>query len=46
MQGHSDSQGFRGLDMEDQDLVMLDADTAGYASRVFKGPSPNRPEEA
>ncbi|MFE9240576.1 hypothetical protein [Streptomyces sp. NPDC007007] len=32
--------GFRGLDIEDQDMVMLDADTAGYASRVLKGPLP------
>ncbi|MGW4517102.1 hypothetical protein ACWEO4_35125 [Streptomyces sp. NPDC004393] len=31
-------RGFRGLDIEDQDMVMLDADTAGYASRVLKGP--------
>ncbi|MEU4587748.1 hypothetical protein AB0F92_37800 [Kitasatospora aureofaciens] len=30
--------GFRGLAIEDQDMVMLDADTAGYASRVLKGP--------
>lgn len=29
---------FRGLDIEDQDMVMLDADTAGYVSRVLKGP--------
>lgn len=33
-------KGFRGLDIEDQDMVMLDADTAGYASRVLKGPLP------
>lgn len=30
--------GFRGLDIQGQDMVMLDADTAGYASRVLKGP--------
>ncbi|MFI7128432.1 hypothetical protein ACIBQ1_22205 [Nonomuraea sp. NPDC050153] len=29
---------FRGLDIEDQDMVMLDADAAGYASSVLKGP--------
>ncbi|MFD8670296.1 hypothetical protein ACFV1U_33540 [Streptomyces microflavus] len=33
-------RGFRGLDVEDQDMVMLDADTAGYVSRVLKGPLP------
>ncbi|MEU5287409.1 hypothetical protein N7925_24620 [Streptomyces sp. CA-278952] len=32
--------GFRGLDVEDQDMVMLDADTAGYVSRVLVGPLP------
>ncbi|AUY47925.1 hypothetical protein [Streptomyces sp. CB01881] len=31
---------FRGLDIEDQDMVMLDADTAGYATRVLQGPLP------
>ncbi|MBQ1116425.1 hypothetical protein ACH4MN_31995 [Streptomyces anulatus] len=31
-------KGFRGLDVEDQDMVMLDADTAGYVSRVLAGP--------
>lgn len=31
---------FRGLDIEDQDMVMLDADTAGYTYRVLKGPLP------
>ncbi|MDD9375155.1 hypothetical protein M8Z33_00405 [Streptomyces sp. ZAF1911] len=32
--------GFRGLDIEDQDMVMLDADTAGYTYRVLEGPLP------
>ncbi|WP_228990473.1 hypothetical protein [Streptomyces sp. DH8] len=32
--------GFRGLDVEDQDMVMLDADTAGYVHRVLDGPLP------
>lgn len=32
--------GFRGLDVEGQDMVLLDADTAGYASRVLNGPLP------
>ncbi|MGO4462740.1 hypothetical protein AB4039_36470 [Streptomyces sp. M-16] len=32
--------GFRGLDVEDQDMVMLDADTAGYVYRVLDGPLP------
>ncbi|MET9477508.1 hypothetical protein ACFYWN_41410 [Streptomyces sp. NPDC002917] len=30
--------GFRGLDIEDQDMVMLDADAYGYATGVLKGP--------
>jgi hypothetical protein len=30
--------GFRGLVIEDQDMVMLDADAYGYASSVLKGP--------
>ncbi|SFT22426.1 hypothetical protein SAMN04487982_110210 [Streptomyces sp. ok210] len=30
--------GFRGLDIEDQDMVMLDADAYGYATSVLKGP--------
>ncbi|MEV4925005.1 hypothetical protein [Streptomyces roseoverticillatus] len=30
--------GFRGLDIEDQDMVMLDADAYGYAASVLKGP--------
>ncbi|KUN76557.1 hypothetical protein [Streptomyces griseoruber] len=30
--------GFRGLDIEDQDMVMLDADTYGYAQGVLNGP--------
>ncbi|MEV5573963.1 hypothetical protein AB0L06_28330 [Spirillospora sp. NPDC052269] len=30
--------GFRGLDVEDQDMVMLDADAHGYADSVVKGP--------
>ncbi|MEU4025707.1 hypothetical protein [Streptomyces anulatus] len=34
--------GFRGLDVEDQDMVMLDADTAGYVYRVLNGPLPER----
>jgi hypothetical protein len=29
---------FRGLDIEGQDMVLLDADTYGYASGVLKGP--------
>ncbi|MEU2762134.1 hypothetical protein [Streptomyces sp. NPDC007094] len=37
--------GFRGLDVEDQDMVMLDADTAGYVSRVLKGPLPEPSRE-
>ncbi|MFI2780204.1 hypothetical protein [Streptomyces sp. ALB3] len=32
--------GFRGLDVEAQDMVMLDADTAGYVYRVLDGPLP------
>ncbi|MGW3045994.1 hypothetical protein ACWC9T_39705 [Kitasatospora sp. NPDC001159] len=32
--------GFRGLDIGDQDMVMLDADTAGYVYRVLEGPLP------
>ncbi|KPL35662.1 hypothetical protein JI76_01385 [Streptomyces anulatus] len=38
-------RGFRGLDVEDQDMVMLDADTAGYVSRVLKGPLPKPSRE-
>ena len=30
--------GFRGLHIEDQDMVMLDADAYGYAADVLKGP--------
>ncbi|MCX5163959.1 hypothetical protein OOK39_43375 [Streptomyces sp. NBC_00264] len=30
--------GFRGLGIEDQDMVMLDADACGYALGVLKGP--------
>ncbi|AJT69561.1 hypothetical protein T261_7964 [Streptomyces lydicus] len=30
--------GFRGLDIEDQDMVMLGADAYGYALGVLKGP--------
>lgn len=30
--------GFRGLDIEDQDMVMLDADAYGYAASVLEGP--------
>ncbi|MFI9723808.1 hypothetical protein ACIHFE_29815 [Streptomyces sp. NPDC052396] len=30
--------GFRSLDIEDQDMVMLDADVYGYALGVLKGP--------
>jgi hypothetical protein len=30
--------GFRGLDIEDQDMVMLDADASGYALGVVMGP--------
>jgi hypothetical protein len=30
--------GFRGLDIEDQDMVMLDADAYGYALGVLQGP--------
>ncbi|MFE5407109.1 hypothetical protein ACFQ9Z_38765 [Streptomyces sp. NPDC056580] len=30
--------GFRSLDIEDQDMVMLDADAYGYAQGVLKGP--------
>ena len=29
--------GFRGLDIEDQDMVMLDADAYGYATSVLNG---------
>ncbi|MEU0566384.1 hypothetical protein ABZ297_13430 [Nonomuraea sp. NPDC005983] len=29
---------FRGLNIEGQDMVLLDADTYGYASGVLKGP--------
>ncbi|MFC8623647.1 hypothetical protein [Streptomyces anulatus] len=38
-------KGFRGLDVEDQDMVMLDADTAGYVSRVLVGPLPEPARE-
>ncbi|MCQ1582549.1 hypothetical protein [Streptomyces parvus] len=38
-------RGFRGLDVEDQDMVMLDADTAGYVSRVLQGPLPEPSRE-
>ncbi|WKK21355.1 hypothetical protein QZH56_17290 [Streptomyces olivoreticuli] len=30
--------GFRGLDIEDQDMVMLDANAYGYALGVLQGP--------
>ncbi|WP_198035342.1 hypothetical protein [Streptacidiphilus rugosus] len=30
--------GFRGLDIKDQDMVMLGADTYGYCLGVLKGP--------
>ncbi|MGN9847376.1 hypothetical protein ACTMTI_55840 [Nonomuraea sp. H19] len=30
--------GFRGLDIEDQDMAMLDADAYGLAAGVLKGP--------
>ncbi|MEV5560920.1 hypothetical protein AB0L44_45420 [Nonomuraea wenchangensis] len=30
--------GFRGLDIEDQDMVMLDADAYGLAMAVLEGP--------
>jgi hypothetical protein len=30
--------GFRGMDIEGQDMVMLDADACGYASGALKGP--------
>ncbi|NYF58080.1 MULTISPECIES: hypothetical protein [Micromonospora] len=30
--------GFRGLDIEGQDMVLLDADAYGYASSALKGP--------
>lgn len=30
--------GFRGRDVEDQDMVMLDADAHGYAASVLAGP--------
>ncbi|MDH6502675.1 hypothetical protein [Streptomyces sp. SAI-149] len=30
--------GFRGLDIESQDMVMLDADAYGYALGVIEGP--------
>jgi len=30
--------GFRGLDIEDQDMVMLDADAYGFAAGVLQGP--------
>ncbi|WP_225845946.1 hypothetical protein [Streptomyces sp. HPF1205] len=34
--------GFRGLDIDDQDMVRLDADTYGYATSVLKGPLTER----
>ncbi|MEU1520256.1 hypothetical protein ABZ490_50565 [Streptomyces sp. NPDC005811] len=34
--------GFRGLDVEDQDMVMLDADAHGYAASVLEGPLSER----
>lgn len=34
--------GFRGLDIEDQDMVRLDADAYGYATSVLKGPLTER----
>ena len=34
--------GFRGLDIENQDMVMLDADARGYATSVLKGPLTER----
>jgi hypothetical protein len=34
--------GFRGLDIEDQDMVMLDADAYGYAACVLEGPLTER----
>jgi hypothetical protein len=34
--------GFRGLDIEGQDMVMLDADVGGYATSVLKGPLSER----
>ncbi|MFC9751360.1 hypothetical protein [Streptomyces niveus] len=37
--------GFRGLDVEGQDMVMLDADTAGYVYRVLDGPLPEPSRE-
>ncbi|MFH8337091.1 hypothetical protein [Streptomyces sp. AM6-12] len=30
--------GFRGLEIEGEDMVMLDADAYGYATSVLKGP--------
>jgi hypothetical protein len=34
--------GFRGLDIEGQDMVMLDADAYGYATSVLGGPLAER----
>lgn len=34
---------FRGLDIEGQDMVLLDADVYGYASGAFKGPLEQQP---
>ncbi|MEU9917458.1 hypothetical protein [Streptomyces sp. NPDC051001] len=34
--------GFRGLDVENQDMVMLDADAHGYATSVLKKPLAER----
>jgi hypothetical protein len=34
--------GFRGLDIADQDMVMLDADAYGYAASVLEGPLTER----
>ncbi|MFI2618039.1 hypothetical protein [Streptomyces sp. NPDC018584] len=31
-------RGFRGRDVEDQDMVMLDADAYAYSANVLKGP--------
>ncbi|MEU1181553.1 hypothetical protein ABZ464_28705 [Streptomyces sp. NPDC005820] len=37
--------GFRGLEVEDRDMVMLDADAQGYAASVVKGPLSERHRE-
>ncbi|WP_327184814.1 hypothetical protein [Streptomyces sp. NBC_01334] len=37
--------GFRGLDVEDQDMVSLDADVYGYAASVLAGPLSERHRE-